>query len=568
MQFHKVFDESNWSTRFSIIALIIITIMALAPFANKAFHIDDTLFLFAAKHIHSHPFDPYGFNVIWDYNEMPMWAVTKNPPLTCYYIALVSYFTGFSEIALHLAFLLPAIAVVIGTYFLAKNFCRRPMLAALIGFLTPAVLVSSSSVMCDVMMLAFWVWAILLWIRGIEKNNQALLIGSMLLIAASTLTKYYGMALIAILPLYTLFKKKSMGTWALYFAIPIMILFWYQQKTNALYRISLFSGVSKYWVAQILVSFNLTQFKKFFIGLGFMGGSLIATLFYLPFLYRRRILITQVALFIFTILAAFFIKMTGSNLAIQSAVMPLVNIHLGIFAAVGINILILACLDFWDDKCSAESILLASWVIGTFIFASFINWTINGRSILPMAPAIGIILVRRMERIGINMKNKRVWWPLLPAAIIALLVTQADSGLANSVRTAASELCSRYRTASGTLWYQGHWGFQYYMDRNGANIAQPGQLQIKPGDILVVPENNFNTFTLPIERFMVNIKETIVTTSPRWGTTMNRYNGAGFYSDTWGPLPFVFGPVPEERYNVLQVTRSNINKKDDAHDIK
>ena len=116
MQFHKVFDESNWSTRFSIIALIIITIMALAPFANKAFHIDDTLFLFAAKHIHSHPFDPYGFNVIWDYNEMPMWAVTKNPPLTCYYIALVSYFTGFSEIALHLAFLLPAIAVVIGTY--------------------------------------------------------------------------------------------------------------------------------------------------------------------------------------------------------------------------------------------------------------------------------------------------------------------------------------------------------------------------------------------------------------------------------------------------------------------
>lgn len=564
MQFGELFDDSGWSTRFSIIALTVITVIVLAPFLNKAFNIDDTLFLFAAKHIHSHPFDPYGFNVTWYYSEMPMWEVTKNPPMACYFIALVTYFSGFSEVALHVAFLLPAIAAIVGTYFLAKHFCRRPIIAALIGALTPAFLVSSSSVMCDVMMLAFWVWAILLWLRGIEKNNHVLLLGSAFLIAASALTKYYGMVLIGFLPLYAFFKKRKIGIWVLYLAIPVMILALYQHKTNTLYGVGLLSDASKY-ATQFRERIKPDQFIKFIIGLGFMGGSVMAALFYLPFLYRRKILIAQAALFISAILFISFIKEIGLLQPIQSAARPLINIHLGIFAAIGINILILVYLDFWDDKRSAESILLALWIIGAFIFASFINWSINVRSILPMVPAVGILLARRMEKMGVDIKSKRVWWPLLPAAIVALLVTQADSGLANSARAAASEVCSKYSDAPGNLWYQGHWGFQYYMDRNGANIARRKHMEINPGDLLVVPENNCYTFPMPIEMLMVNVKETMAVSSPRWGATMNRYSGAGFYADVWGPLPFIFGHVPRERYNILEIAHSDINKDDETY---
>jgi hypothetical protein len=35
-----------------------------------------------------------------------------------------------------------------------------------------------------------------------------------------------------------------------------------------------------------------------------------------------------------------------------------------------------------------------------------------------------------------------------------------------------------------------------------------------------------------------------------WLTTMRAECGAGFYSDLWGPLPFVFGPTPPEQYEV------------------
>ena len=47
---------------------------------------------------------------------------------------------GWSERALHLAFLLPAVAAVLGAYALARELCSRPFLAALIVALSPVFL--------------------------------------------------------------------------------------------------------------------------------------------------------------------------------------------------------------------------------------------------------------------------------------------------------------------------------------------------------------------------------------------------------------------------------------------
>ena len=70
------------------------------------------------------------------------------------------------------------------------------------------------------MMLAFWVWSIGLWLRGLEEHKPVMLTYSSLLIALAALTKYYGMALIPLLLVYSLIKKRSLGPWALYFLIP------------------------------------------------------------------------------------------------------------------------------------------------------------------------------------------------------------------------------------------------------------------------------------------------------------------------------------------------------------
>src|ERR1700735_1756080 len=110
--------------------LTAVTLACLVPFLGKAFHTDDPLFIWTARHIQSHPFDFYGFNVYWSYLEQPMSREMQNPPLTAYYLAGVGTVFGWSERALHFGFLFPALALVLGTYCLARRFCAHPFAAA------------------------------------------------------------------------------------------------------------------------------------------------------------------------------------------------------------------------------------------------------------------------------------------------------------------------------------------------------------------------------------------------------------------------------------------------------
>src|SRR5687768_2605819 len=83
-----------------VLLLVALTLLALLPFAGKAFHIDDPLFVWTAKQIHEKPLDPYGFTVNWYGVPMRMADVTKNPPLASYAIAAVAAFAGFREVPL------------------------------------------------------------------------------------------------------------------------------------------------------------------------------------------------------------------------------------------------------------------------------------------------------------------------------------------------------------------------------------------------------------------------------------------------------------------------------------
>ena len=78
----SVSEDAKSSTRGHFINALILargTIACLAPFAGKAFHIDDTLFLYAARQIQVDPSDPYGFTINWYETEDPMTEVTKDP---------------------------------------------------------------------------------------------------------------------------------------------------------------------------------------------------------------------------------------------------------------------------------------------------------------------------------------------------------------------------------------------------------------------------------------------------------------------------------------------------------
>ncbi|MDD3805317.1 MAG: glycosyltransferase family 39 protein, partial [bacterium] len=151
--------------------------------------------------------DPYGFNVNWYGVEMPMYEITKNPPLTSYYLALISLFIGWSEVAMHLAMIIPALAVIWGTYRLSAKLAPSPLIAALSTLLTPVFLLSATTIMSDIIMSALWVWAVVLWLEGMDKEKQYLLLLSGIIIAAAIFAKYYAVSLVPLLSIYSIMRK-------------------------------------------------------------------------------------------------------------------------------------------------------------------------------------------------------------------------------------------------------------------------------------------------------------------------------------------------------------------------
>ena len=43
------------------------------------------------------------------------------------------------------------------------------------------------------------------------------------------------------------------------------------------------------------------------------------------------------------------------------------------------------------------SLLLLLWILGTMAFAGIVNWSVTGRNILPMLPAVAILVALRLE---------------------------------------------------------------------------------------------------------------------------------------------------------------------------
>lgn len=547
-----------------VFVVIVVVIAVLIPFLNKAFHIDDPLFLWMGQQIAHHPCDPYGFTVNWYVTGQPMFSVMQNPPLGSYYIALMASFLGWSEPALHGAFLLPAVAAVLGTFFLARRLCNSPFLAALLLLFTPVFLVSATGLMCDVWLSALWVWSIECWMRALDRNSAWLLFFASILVATAVLTKYFGIALVPLLAVYTFARERRVTRQILYLLIPILVVASYEIITKAKYGQGLFSSA-------MVVSWNANAkperhlFQQFLIGICFAGGCLFSVLFFVPLLKLNRgavgslpaeargrlasglkpnlpILIGGMVIFLLALSLFYF--------GAARAALPLgIATEGALFVTIGLGILILALLDILQHK-AADSWLLGLWIFGTFVFAALMNWTITSRTFLPLAPAVTILLMRRL-RVQPTESRFVDWWPVLPCALLSLFIATGDYKLAETARNAASDFQQRFRKQSGSIWFEGHWGFQYYMQQWQAKPLDARGVGLASGDTLIVPLNNTNvgrTSPVPVTGVseQIDYQQFLV-------ATMNPDVHAGFYASKWGPLPWVTAAVPPERYLLFHI---------------
>lgn len=534
-----------------LLALAGIIFLLLIPFVNKAYHIDDPFYLWTAQHILEDPFDFYGYDINWTGFNSSAAAENKNPPLVSYYMALVGLLVGWQEWTMHLAFMLPAIGVGLGSYLIATRFTERPLLSIVIAISTPAFVVSSTNVMAEIMMLCFYVWAIHFWMLGIEtKKNRYLFVGA-LCIAASTLAKYFGFSLLPLLFVFTILETRKPGWWLAHLGIAVGIILLYEAWTLYLYDQGLLSEAATF-ATDYRQENAISRNTKSFVGLAFTGGCIASVTLLSPVLFSWK---WHLPIWI-SGAYFFFIAYNYPHIFQEQHILKRDHndwnfiVHFSIFCVAGLFVILLPILDLLKHR-NKESLFLFLWVMGTFLFATQVNWTANARSIVPMATPIGILVGRRLSLVHADKPYplRRVSTGLAIALMLALTLAYADYTLARAGKQAAAVLTEKFPDEDSTIRFTGHWGYQYYMMQT--RYFQPlvyNPTLFKEGDILIISENNTGLF---LEDGKGDFPDPMTIDVFPWATVWSKSKRSGLYADVWGSIPYSFGLIPDETFHIM-----------------
>jgi len=369
-------------------------------------------------------------------------------------------------------------------------------------------------------------------------------------------------SLILLLPVYSLLKQRRVGAWAWYLLIPVATLGGYQFWTKALYAEVLLWDAAAYARSPQHVD-QASRLTSGLVGLSFLGGCALPILLFLPFLWNRRQLI-------FGSLAAAIAGLAGG----MRWVLPLIHdpsTKLGLdrsavrlYVAGGISVLGLVIADYRKRR-DADSALLALWVLGTFLFAAFLNWTVTlarcfhscprrqfcwpggWMKTKPESPPPGTRPECRSEY-G-RMSPAKLGVPLALSAAASLSIAWGDATLANSGRSVASLIHRQTQNQAASVLFEGHWGFQYYMQLFGARPVEYYKFAFQTGKRASDPGKHHQHIPhrATICGCATNLADRASRPRRHYGT------GAGFYSSVWGPLPFSFGRIPSENYLVVRL---------------
>ena len=538
------------STRMRWFAALL-PVVCLIPFIAKPFHLDDPVYVAVAEQITRAPADFYGFAMNWYGTMQPVWSFNQNPPGVSYYLALAGLLFGWREWALHTAMLLPAALVGLGTAKLAMRLGVPAIPATVAAILTPAFIVSSTNVMSDTAMLALYVWAVAWWVEGVQTDQRRCFALGALAAALALLTKYFAVSLVPLLLVYTLVRRRGWDARVAWLLVPVSALAGYEMYSNAAYGVSLFTGAAGYATEKGGAG-RESLLSQLIVALTFTGGCLFPLAFYAPLVLSRRALLVGA----FVAAGCVLIPLTYDGF-VPEALREHVETSRGglalggLFIATGVFVFTCAVL-FARRRRDADALLLVLWVVGTFVFSAFVNWTVNARTLLPMAPAAGIMIAALIAARLPNLARWKLIVPAVLAAIWSLWVAAGDYGFAQAAKTAAHTIGEEFPAESESnrrLYFEGHWGFQHYMEAAGYEALDFAAPQIQAGDLLAIPKNNTNLIYFneaePVREIAVPMP---------WGVaTVNVRLGAGFYSHYYGPMPYVPAHVPPETYTVFEI---------------
>lgn len=519
--------------------VVLVTCLVFAPFLNKAYHIDDTLFLRVADQIRQSPTQPFDFDYNWYNTPTSMWESTLNPPLQGYFLALIRQLGGTSEIVAHSAHLLLNIGSSLFMFGIARRFCLSPILALFLSLIAPGYLVSLSNVMAENILVFFWLAAVYLTINAADNHRPARLWWAGLAASAAVLAKYFGIALVPLLIVYAISRWRSFATPSktrlIHLAgllLPLVALgLWcwhsYAQtgKVHPLEAATFSNNIrfNTYMGNVIRTSSTLIYFS----------GMLLWTIWFIPTAWLLPIW-QKLLLIAVTFLAILFQQFPVGP--VDTSIYSAYEFAFYIVLLDSALIVILIGLTGAYRRPDTATILLVLWAGGTLVFSAYFNWTVNARVVMPALFPTVLLVIRWLE----TLPNSALWrrwlaFGSIPTLAVTMLLATVDYQYANASRRFVTQHVRPMAKQGETIYISGHWGFQYYMEEIGATPIDENDFRLKTGDIIVAAENNPHLRRLDIE---IEAVARMSVSNPYGVHVMSLPSHAGFYANSWGMLPF------------------------------
>jgi 4-amino-4-deoxy-L-arabinose transferase-like glycosyltransferase len=510
------------------------------PFLDKAFTIDDTVFLRLAEQILSEPLDPYGFEINWDGITRSALANFASPPLWGYLLAPAVAVGGGSELAVHLELLLWIALAAWGMERLARQFGLTDGTASLLYVTMPCFVVLGQTAMPDVPAAALALHGAAEVLRVHKGGDSRWPIASALLTTAC-LCRFNAVAVPLGLSCLVFAKNRSRTAVVGSLAVPIIT------TMAVVFLIRQSAGTEASIARHLMLWPDLDMARRAIAMFTHLGAATVfLPAFVLPFLCgRRRWLATLLA-----VTTAILLAILGQQVSTTAPVAGIVGLALPVAFCLWMLIFRIPRFAREFDKLD---LALATWFVAAatvpLVYVQF-----AAKYLVIAAPPLILLLLRAAVRSRAGASARR-WLRLcwVGGATLAIACSVSDYKFAGVYRAYVEERLPAVQVeVSGSVWFTGHWGWQWYMELAGALPFEAGKTRIGPDDALItvlIPSPVFLPREMP--SYLHRTKEEPI--SPPFSFPIRLISPAahaGFYSSGFGLLPIGFSHTPYDFFVV------------------
>jgi hypothetical protein len=513
---------------------------ALIPFLHRPVFFDDSSVIITARAAAEHPLHPYDYRMDLGLPDEPVWKPGEgpaytHPPMSGWILGGVIRCFGEHMAALHLTMWLFAVgALVVARKIIRELGFAQDVPLWLFAF-SPAFFLTSLTFYPHLIYATFYFWAIglALSLRKQKKASQMLLLGTCLALAALSLDHWPILVILVSLILWQERDKHSIWRPWLVSLIVFVILFgiwnaWeihVYGRSHFLANLHVRAGGSHPWIAILLP-------------LVFLSGGLPQIGIAWWYMARR----SKIALTGFLVLAAglllIFAGRSGGFSILQAALLSLEFTTGLVFLA--------SMVWLWRETPEPSGRFVMVWFLIEYVFLQKFLVYPSGHHLLMVALPATLLSVRMVQ--ALDWTPARIRLCGVGIALLTFGMALADQEAARIGPAVANELSGlapdRY------YWGNDFSGLSHHFKAAGWKVLDP-RLPIKRGAIVAVPRN-FNVqgppvFLNPHDYRLIGIKAYPLKLPFR---TWSISDSAGWYSASWGALPYTLSWGPAETFYV------------------